>query len=613
MSHASDVSPTTTSRIDALLAIRRRRRRRIVVVGLLVLIGLGIYIQCFQSPRVALGVLMSQVTDGGGEVTAGDVSDSPSLAGQMTAIKSNQSTSTGSTTSRSSGSAWPRQSIAIFCESDHLLMQRVGLALFEGLQASGEFEQVQYVPQGKTLPLGQDVPDLLVTLRLTQWEESGMPLSRQYKAKIMAGVGREYAHGNTYTHGNSTPPVVQFSSDINMDYTAQQTGFETAGAQYTAVSKDIAKALQKSLLGLFDKDHSPALPEREQIAEFYPEFESPPAFPFLEELNAQVKFMGSRFMQPTSAAWTFSSDLSVADLREKIDVFLSADGWKTGNSKATDQEDVDYRGSWHRGPESFEILPEESGVMIFPKPARPTGPIHYRVIYTRTMTDEQADQAFRAVLSRQPNEAVLLPFVQKWYLEKDQILAYFAEHQPQHADAYRILAEWKLTAGEQDQARELVLQGHAMDQLVNDGSEREQFRTLAKKVGLYDLPARLDPAVIETLGLKDFREGQEFEITAGSQESVVIWVASDEQGQTVLKLRPVKKRTAAWSLSHEVMTIHEHGSSHTSSGTQIVSLEKPHSMYAGLNEVRLSLVAEATDNPQTIRFRISRQKRSTDE
>jgi len=586
---------------------RRRRRRRIVLGLLLCVLVIGIYTQFWQRPRVALGVLTSQLTPDGQQETTGDVSDAPSLSGQMTAVQSNQSTSTGSTTSRSSGATWPRESIVIYCESDHLLMQRVGLALFEGLQQSDIFPRVQYVPRGQSLPVGEAVPDILVSLLMPEYSESGLPVAKQYQLKLVVHVGREFAQGNSYSITSFTPPVVNFSADIRMDYTGKQTGIETSGAQYTTVSKDIAKALQKSILGLFKKEDDLPLPARQQIAEFYPDFQPPSELPFLEPLHAVAKFCGPRFMQPTSAAWTFTSEQSRDELQRLIDPPLTADGWKGRDVATNPQAEGPYQGHWSRGVESLSVISSESASVFDTNQPSSSGPRTYSIVYTRNMTDAESEQAFRALLDRPVTEAVLLPFVNRWHLGKDRIVAHFQDHAPTHADSYRILAEWKLGENDQAAAQALVLKGYAIDRLLAGGHQRSTFEQLAKKAGLEKLTELMEPEVVESLGLPDFREGTEFDVICAAGDITGIWVQSAGREQTVLKLHCRKNRSGLWSMSHEVITIHEHGSSHTSSNSQDVSLEKPHSMYAGLNDVRLELVAEQTDNPDQVRFRITRQ------
>lgn len=586
----------------------KRRGMRRVFIGLLILfLAAGIYTQFFQHPPVALGVLSSETSADGQHVTSGEISGSPTLAGQVTAIQANNSTSTATSSSRGSGATWPRDSVAIFCESDHLLMQRVGLALFEGLKKTEQFPQIYYVPRGQSLPPGQEVPDILVSLSMPDYQESGLPIAKQYQLKLKAHVGREFAHGSTYTITNSTPPVVNFSSNIQMDYSAKQTGVETSGAQYTAVSNDIAKSLQKAVLDIFKKDEDLELPARDQIPEFFPQYQSPPEFSFLKTLQAQSKFSGPRFMQPTSAAWTFTSDLTIEELHEQIETPLLADGWKGRDAITEQQASGLYYGQWSRGGESLSLLPEKDGGSMAPQESSSGGPQVYSVIYTRGMTNAEVEQAFLTVLTRPITESMLLPFVNQWHLGKDQLIEYFDKHMPTQANSYRILAEWKLHAKDQSAAQELILHGYAMDRLVGNGSQQSTFEQLAKKAGMGKLPDRLMPEVIETLGLQDFREGKEFEITCNSGEQICLWVESGELEQSVLKLRPVKKRSGLWSLSHEVITIRDHGSSSTSSSAQEVSLQTPHPLFAGLNDVRLELVAESTGNPDQIRYRVTRR------
>ncbi|MBI1348356.1 hypothetical protein GC163_18935 [bacterium] len=590
------------------LALRRRRRRRLIAGVLCLLLAVGLFVQFGQSPSVALGVLSSQITDDGQQVSTGDVSASPSLAGQMTVVEGRNSTGVATTSSRGSGWTWPRDSVAIFCESDHLLMQRVGLALFEGLKKTEEFPQIFYVPRGERLPPGQEIPDIFITLSMPEYTESGLPVAKRYDLKLVTKVGREFAHGNSTNITNTTPPVVQFQSVIRTDYTAKQTGLETSGAQYTAVSNDIVKSLQKSILEIFKKDEDLQLPAREMIPEFYPEYQPPPDLGFLTTLHAQSKCSGPRFMQSTSAAWTFTSELTNEELHDLIDVPLLADGWKGHDVLARADAKGRYYGAWNRGAEELYVHSSgNSGHMSSSAPAV-EGPEIYTVIYTKTMTADETKQAFLALLDRPFHESMLLPFVNWWYYGKEKLVAYFEEHRPTTAEAYRLLAEWKLNAKDTTGAQKLILQGQAIDRLLTKGEKRSTFEELAKKAGLEKLPERLDPAVIASLGMPDIRDQKEFELTCASGEQVVLWVHSSDQEQTLMKITAQKKRSGAWSFTRDVMTIHDHGSSYMSTGAEENKLEKPFTMSVGWNDLHFDLQVTRTDNPQQVRIRLTRRK-----
>ena len=71
---------------------RKRSRRRVLLAILLFFMVSGLYVYFVPQPQVALGVLTSRGDGEGATVTTGDVSSSPRLSAQATAISSKVNT-----------------------------------------------------------------------------------------------------------------------------------------------------------------------------------------------------------------------------------------------------------------------------------------------------------------------------------------------------------------------------------------------------------------------------------------------------------------------------------------------------------------------------------------
>ena len=73
--------------------------------------------------------------------------------------------------------------MAIFNDSEHLLMQRAGPQLLEHLKDLQGFQQVDYYPLGESPGPGELRPDVTVSLTLGSAETSGLPGSRTLDAR----------------------------------------------------------------------------------------------------------------------------------------------------------------------------------------------------------------------------------------------------------------------------------------------------------------------------------------------------------------------------------------------------------------------------------------------
>lgn len=571
---------------------------------LLVMVLLTGYVCYWPRPRVALGVLTAHSATDGKTVTMGEVSPQPHLAAQMTAVKSNVSATTTTTTSNSDEAVALQRTIAVFNQSDHLLMERTGLALFEGLRATNQFEQVQYVPYGKSLPVGQVVPDILVVLDMPSLQESGLPGSRRYQAEITLRFGRDYAHGTHSTHSLATPPVVQLQGEHRVEYDAQQTGLETSGALYTAVSQDLAMKLLGALLKPYEKSVTASLPDKSRITEFFPAFDAAPDLPVLKRLQAQLQFQGPRFMEPCTAAWIFRSTATADELQSEFTRDLPEAEWKTHQRSQAGQP---FACTWTRGVESITVLADARRMSVTAAPDAASVQT-YSILYGKQMSIEAAETAFRALLDRQPTTSELLPFAQYWFLERDRMQTIFREHPPVNVAALLRLAEWEQQAGHDETARIFLLRAHTLDRLVGKGKHETQLKTLAKKLGLLQLPKSFDPAVIATLGFIDLRTTPEATVTVRSGEERIFWLAGDESEQKLLTVTLSRRPDSTWIFGHEVRVIRDGSSSFGSTSPFPIDLTRPEPIFIAHYDADVEIIFSAGDDSQSLKLSVKRSK-----
>lgn len=588
----------------------RSRRRRWIWWTVAALAAVLVYIFFLPTPPIAESVLSAMTDENGIVVTTGDISSAGGPVAQATAIKSNVSSVTGSSYARRGDDAWPKQTLAIFSASNHLLMQRVGLALFEGLKESRQFQKVVYAPQGKSLPAGDEIPDVLVTLDMPQFQQAGVQPLVTYDCKFSALIGRELYHKNSFTSANGDPPVVEFQANCQLDYKAEQSGVETSGARYSAVSRDIAGHLQKQILGFLEKADGSPLPPRPQIREFYPAYEPAPRLRAISELNAIPVLEGPRFMQPTSAAWRFESNATPDAIKQLLEQELPESEW---NLTWHDRQADSLAASWSRGEERWLVEPAEQESMTIAPPSTtvPIGPriapTSYFLIYMRTMSRDAVANAFARMLDRGPNEAAMLPYRQNWHAHRERIEQHFAEHPPTSAATLETLARWKLKDGDQEGARELVLRGWTIDRLFHEGQSRKEFEKLAKDCGIEQLPKTFDVSQLADLGVPDFRDAGTMSLTATAGDDLLILVGASEEEVRTLSIQVRRSVSGQWMLGHVANAIRNGSSSRGSSGPVPIDLTHPDSQWIGHWSVNVSVTPFATGDPDQIGLRFGRK------
>ncbi len=578
--------------------------------------GLVLYVLFMPQPDVALGVLVSKLSSGGERATNGETTGKPGLSFHATTINSRTSATTGSSSSRSDGATWPKASVAVFCDSDHLLMQRVGLALFEGLQKTPQFTQVSYVPRGESLEDGLPVPDVLITLAMPTFNEGGIPGSRNYDAMIEICVGRELGQSSYSEQTSENPPVVEFRARMQLTYSATQTGIESSGARYTAVSNDIAKHLQKAISEYLEKGEGIDLPDRERIPEFFPGYQPPPDFAFLKTLGAGLRVQGPRFMQPTYAAWTFAFDGSPDELQAILEDELVTPDWQFLDHNSTAQPRTVLAGRWKQGTERVELLPDRDG-FTFSGDSQSDGPRHYTLAYQRFMPSGEIQAALAALVQRQPPESLLLPFFKFWYQQQPALQAYFAAHPPQDIAAIRRVAEWKIAAGDLAAARQMVTRAWLLNSLLHRNKDQSEFKKLAEKAGMPELPQAgvlktWNNDELATLGLHDLRETRDVVLDVQPGDRPVLWLGGTTEEQQLVELKVSRRADGRWQLESPFHQVRPHGYSVSTGGLQLLELQKTRDLQLPARAGSLQVTPVRTDDPWRLQLKIHRESPAPD-
>lgn|GEM_PF-3150592 len=512
--------------------------RRLAMIFLLIVvvlaIGLGAYAMFGPAPRVPEGMLTATAEDGGNSYRVeGEISEKPSVAATATQLESNISSSSTSSSASSSGDRLFDRTLAIYNLGDDLLMKRVGLAVFEKLRDEGRFDQIRYLPAGEHLPWGERLPDLFITLDRKSWEEGGLPGSRTFKGTFAVSLCDRFRRSSHGYHGSTTPPQLQLRFDADINYKAKQTGIESSGARYQAVSRDLAKEIVKQITKVLDEQKEKYGTVGELPDLLYPEYIAPPEFDFIDELNAEKLIDGPAFMRHAIAFWQVPDDRPAKEVVKIVRDALASDEWKVPDDE---QEREFLRAS--KDSRVVIVFRQNDGRFVSGEDADVPKPMF--IAYTHGQSYDQIREVVASLLDEGVDESVLLMFQNSWYTNRDRIVEYFQDHPPTQSDTWLQLARlWKKT--DPDAARDALLRANALRRVMQQENASSSMKKLAEELGMEELPQRFSHELIQSLGFEDLSEPREIEVVIRKDELKAIWVGDQDDEQHWLLLTPVHK------------------------------------------------------------------------
>lgn len=556
--------PTAFNLSSGTSTQKRSRRGTAVFVAAGVLSLLIVVILCGRPPR-AKGPLRSLRDADGKLQQSGDLSGSSGVAAKVTLLNANQGMTASTVSSSTNGATVHANSVAIYILSDHPLIERVGLQLFDMVKTTGPFQEVQYFPYKTRLPDGSRLPDLFVTLDVSKWYETGVPGRVKYDGVILMTVGKEIARSNESVHDSYSVSRVDFHSRASLKYEATQTGLETAAAKYQTVGEDIAKGLAKTLTkdvqDLVDKyGRVPDLP-----AEFFPAYQAPPRWKFLVTLAAEKLVDGSRLMSPTYATWRVVTKRPPAEFWPLVLQELGETGWTLPEWSA---EKLPESIRATQGADWCRVFPERRDVFDMPSD-KPVS--EWRYVISLERREQDLARMVRVLLDAHPTESQLLFLQNQWHLERERVAAFFQQHPPTSTDSMIILAEW-LAKTDREAARALVLKANTLRKLTGDDSIKSRLETLQKTLEMDGLPTELTEDELSALQLSELRSPGELTLTAKPQQTVRIWLGPSKEGLHFLELKVVTVvAQTGCRLRVRSLNIQEHGRSWSESTAEPVT------------------------------------------
>ncbi len=450
--------------------------RRVLLLVAVVCVALFVGVWFGLTPR-SLRTPLRWLRDPGGAMRAED-EENPTRGGLQASLESLQANSrfVSGTVSGTSGDQ-PRfdaRRWAIYCDSTHPLMERVGPLVAERLAQLPSTDSVDYFPSGQQEQPGKLAPDVIVRIELGKCEESGL-LNKSVEATIVVNAGTSWAHSRHSYFDHLSPPVVQFDYRGQLDHSSTRRGVASAGAKYKRVAEDIAANIGEQLKKVVAEFTGKYKPLPELPGEFYPGYRPADSWPWLAALRPTQLISNHGLMNHNETVWQFTSDKEAPPLLAEIQTAMESLGWK-GSANSGDQIV-----RMTQGPREFWVFATTArGVSTQQSDA--TG--QYYVRYVDRMSDAEMRDAVSVAFAQQASPDTLLMF--RSFFERDQYAELLARltAQPSNCERQLAAAEILQQLKRNDEAQAMLARAAALQLTMPDsGRWTARIESLAKKLG----------------------------------------------------------------------------------------------------------------------------------
>lgn len=420
---------------------------------------------------------------------------------QAGTLEANNSFSFASMGSRGSGARFACRRLAVFNESDHLLMARVGPLVVERLSKLPYVEQIDYFPAGRRSEPGTAAPDLFVRLNLASIQESSGPLSRKLDAKIEVHAGNGWSTSNHSYHDGMQPPLVQMRCNGQLDHRSTTSGMESSAARYKQAAENIAEQIAAKLKDQFDKNYQQDGPVPPLPSVFYPEYCQPPELPILTGRQAELVASHHGLLTRTDALWQLTVNEDGKAFLDKARADLEKAGWR-----------------WSTSSDGYLRMTKDSQVLTVyaadanGRPAsnaepQPQAAATYYVRYMDILSREEQSKAIADLAAQGHPLETLLMFRDRWSDEtRRKIFERLQREPPKDAEALLLLAE-HYGEKQRDKALQALRRASILaSTLAKPDDVNKQIRKALEKLGEKDAAqSPPDAALLEEMGFKEIK------------------------------------------------------------------------------------------------------------
>ena len=338
------------------------------------------------------------------------------------------------------------RTVAVLNRSDDLFMLRLGQELAEAIKKFPLVDRIDYYPASSSPQHGELAPDVVISLELKQFQESGPPWARKIEALVHATAGSRIASSSSYYHDSLTPPVLDYFWVGRLQHRSTSKGVTSSAAKYKQVAESCAKQISGALRKQFDEDLKKYGPLPKLPAGFYPAYREPQGISFGNDLPFECLASWHGLMNRCDATWRLSTDRQPGEVLAALRSRMEAAAWKSSDAPSSGPL---TRVRLTRGPTVLEIFPESASMLSDSSPMPGAGDSAaqsppQRTVYVhyldRMSQDEVAAAVDRAIADKAPIDLLSL-FEQAWTpAQCGRIVAKFESRPRMDAEGWLTLA-----------------------------------------------------------------------------------------------------------------------------------------------------------------------------
>jgi hypothetical protein len=422
---------------------------------------------------------------------------------QAATIQARDSMNSYSTVSSSNEARFACRRIVIRSQSDHRLLERVGVELQKRLSELPFVEEIDYYPSGSEPEPGNRAPDVTILLDLPKLKDRKLPLNRWLVGTVSVEAAISPYGSSSFVHDSTTPPIINFSWGATLQHKSLTQGFVTKGAKYKLAAADIAKQIAGTLTKTFEgwREKHGTLPELP--ASFYGPYRPAPDLAFLPEEECETVQSAFGLFRHNHTIWRFLDDRDTTGVFNTVQEEMESRGWKTYTREVGPHVEGLLRLS--SGTQRLEVFPQRRrrtvGMTIRiekEKPAPEETPyiVHYREVFT----DAEIDSALADLIESDASADTLLMFEDAFHRSNElrERFDELVEKRPARLAASQLaLSEHFERRDEPQKARQALLSTRAL-LLVSPGQHNlnSNIKRVARKLDDADLATMPIPVEI---------------------------------------------------------------------------------------------------------------------
>ena len=473
-----------------------------------------------------------------------------------------------SSTSAGSGARVSMRNIMIICQSRHNLLDCTMREFQKSLVQLPYVGEVAYYPFGTWPEPGGLLPDVFITINMTQVNEKSFLHSRYFKAMIKWTVGSSIFAGTSHSDRTNTFPLVGFDIESQLEHESKMFGIESSQAKYKlaadSISSEMIKSISKQFENLLDKYSQ--MPESPEM--LYGIYHEPPELSFLKADNVRLLISGKGLLKNNRTVWRFVSERDTDKALTACRDELKNLGWV--------REDLgkDYL-QMQKENEHIYIFRQrqrdsKAGTIFWSEPEKITAEATLIADYESNFTDDQMQKAMDALLDSDVEMKTLLIF-EKYFRTPKQLerLQSIIEKNPVNTlDGSLMLACYWADRGQTEKGRESLIRARAMQRTEKTHNVRaDEIQSLARKLGdesLAEVP--ITEEVFRQMGFINPEQFKEpVEIEKSINEPVLFYRCLGDGELQTFAFRIIRSKESSYTAPYHLLTVESRKGSSSSS------------------------------------------------